>query len=50
MAILQRIKRIRCWWRYAHRESPTIGWFRYDVSGICSDCGKVGDGINRNDD
>lgn len=28
---------------------PTIGYFRYDVGGMCADCGIVGDGINRND-
>lgn len=43
--MMQRIKRIRCWWRYWHRDTPTIGKFRYDVSGICCDCGKVGSGI-----
>ena len=48
--ILRCIKRIRCRWRYAHRESRTIGWFRYDVGGCCSDCGRVGDGFNSQDD
>jgi len=42
--------RIRCWWRGYHCDSPDIGRFRYDVSGICYYCGKVGDGINHNDD
>lgn len=47
---MKSLKRIRCWWRGYHRESPTIGYFRFDVGGMCSDCGKVGDGINHNDD
>ena len=43
-------RRVQCWWRGYHRESPAIGYFRFDVGGMCSDCGKNGDGINHNDD
>lgn len=42
--------RARCWWRGYHCESPTIGYFRFDVGGWCADCGNVSDGINHNDD
>lgn len=44
------IYRVRCWWRGHHRESHTIGYFRFDVGGWCADCGKISDGINHNDD
>jgi len=44
------MKRLWCWWRGYHRETPSIGRFRYDVSGWCCDCGKVGDGVNHDDD
>jgi hypothetical protein len=43
--IKQRLRRIRCWFRGYHVEDPShIGKFRYDVSGMCFDCGKVGTG------
>lgn len=43
--IMQRIRRIRCWWRGYHIGDQTrIYKFRYDVSGMCYDCGKVGSG------
>lgn len=45
MTFMQRLRRIRCWWRYYHRKTPDIGRVRYDQPGICCDCGKVGDGI-----
>lgn len=40
-------KRIRCWFRGHHRSQPfhPYGYFRYDVSGMCCDCGKVGTGV-----
>lgn len=43
--ILRRLRRIRCWWRGWHAEDPAhISKFRYDVSGMCCECGKVGAG------
>jgi hypothetical protein len=45
-----RICRLRCWFRGYHVNSPTIGKFRYDVSGMCFDCGKVGSGIEPDQD
>jgi len=45
MTITQRIRRIRCWLRYYHRNSPEIGRFRYDCPGVCCDCGIVGNGV-----
>jgi len=44
--IVQFIKRIRCWFRGYHVGPPAhIQYkFRYDVSGMCWDCGKVGSG------
>ncbi len=45
MTISQRLARIKCWFRYYHRNSPAIGRFRYDCSGMCCDCGKVGTGV-----
>ena len=46
MTFMQRIRRIRCWWRGYHVGEPKhIQYkFRYDVSGMCHDCGKVGSG------
>ncbi len=44
---MQWLYRIRCWLRYYHCDTPTIGRFRYDVGGWCCYCGKVGDGIKR---
>ena len=42
MTVLQRIRRIRCWWRYYHvGDASHIYKFRYDVSGVCHDCGRV---------
>jgi hypothetical protein len=40
------VKRIWCWWRGYHRETPETGRFRLDVGGWCCDCGKVKDGEN----
>jgi hypothetical protein len=46
MTFKQRIARIKCWWRGYHVADEThVAKFRYDVSGMCHDCGKVGDGI-----
>jgi hypothetical protein len=45
----ERLYRIRCWWRYYHCNTPTIGKFRYDVDGTCCYCGKVGTGIQSYD-
>lgn len=45
MTLKQRLMRCRCWFRGYHCNSPTIGKFRYDVSGICCYCGIVGTGI-----
>lgn len=45
MTFSQRLARIKCWLRYYHRNSPAIGRFRYDCSGMCCDCGKVGTGV-----
>lgn len=42
MTIMQRIKRIRCWFRGHHERGAYR--FRYDVSGICEHCGVVGTG------
>lgn len=40
------LMRIRCWFRGYHvYDAVGIGKFRYDVSGVCHDCGKVGSGI-----
>lgn len=50
LEMMPNLKRLWCWWRGAHRESLTIGWFRYDVGGVCANCGKVNDGVNHNDD
>lgn len=50
MKLSDRLYRIRCWWRGYHCETPDIGRFRYDVSGVCCYCGQVGDGIDPNDD
>ena len=47
---VKQLKRIVCWWRSYHRESPNIGRFCFDGGGWCSDCGKVKDGINHSDD
>jgi len=49
--LVQRIKRIRCWWRGYHVGKPKyIDYkFRYDVHGICWDCGRVGTGISSED-
>jgi hypothetical protein len=45
MTLMQHIRRIRCWWRGYHVCNPNYaGKFRYDVSGMCDDCGKVGTG------
>lgn len=44
-----RIFRFWCWWRGYHREAGQAG-FQYGINGYCDDCGKVGDGINRQDD
>jgi len=45
MTLIQRIRRIRCWWRDYHVGDPAgLYKFRYDVSGICHDCGQVGNG------
>ena len=38
------LRLLRCWWRGYHRSSE-IGRFRFDVSGVCIDCGIVGSGI-----
>ena len=46
---MQRLRRIRCWLRGYHRNSPTIGKFRYDCNGMCCDCGVVGTGISDED-
>jgi hypothetical protein len=44
-SLLQSVKRIRCWWRGWHvHDASHVGKFRYDVSGMCYDCGKVGTG------
>lgn len=40
----QRIARIRCWLRGYHTETPTIGKFGLNASGVCADCGIVGTG------
>jgi hypothetical protein len=44
--LAMRMHRIRCWWRGYHVGAPApIQYkFRYDVSGMCHDCGKVGSG------
>ncbi len=47
MTIIQRIRRIRCWLRGYHRNTPEIGRFRYDMPGICYDCGVVGSGVEQ---
>lgn len=44
VTLIQRIYRIRCWWRDYHCDTPDIGRFRYDVDGNCCYCGKVGTG------
>ena len=50
MTVMQRIKRIRCWFRYYHIHDPGgVYKFRYDVSGMCWDCGKVGSGKKEED-
>lgn len=56
MTFMQRLHRIRCWLRGYHvynkafednagREISRQYPFRYDVDGMCADCGKVGSGI-----
>jgi len=42
------LARIRCWLRGYHVRGR--GKFRYDVSGVCDDCGPVGTGKFSNDD
>jgi len=42
------LKKLRCWFRGYH--VCGLGKFRYDVSGICDDCGKVGTGKFSADD
>lgn len=46
MTAIQSLRRIRCWWRGYHVGEPAaIQYkFRFDVSGMCWDCGKVGSG------
>lgn len=48
MTIKQRWRRLWCWMRGYHVYGRA-GKFRYDVSGVCSDCGPVGTGIMRDD-
>lgn len=44
--MLKRLHRIRCWLRYYHViDASGVAKFRYDVSGMCFDCGKVGTGV-----
>lgn len=44
-SLQQRLRRIRCWCRGYHVGDPNGRYkFRYDVSGTCLDCGKVGTG------
>lgn len=41
----KRVNRIRCMLRGYHVYDATrVGKFRYDVHGMCYDCGKVGTG------
>lgn len=50
MTFRQRLLRIRCWWRNYHVfDSSNVAKFRYDVDGMCNDCGKVGTGEFRAD-
>lgn len=44
MTPMQFIRRIRCWWRGYHVGPPAHiqRKFRFDVHGICHDCGPVG--------
>lgn len=43
--LLPRLLRLRCRLRGYHVSDPRgIGKFRYDISGMCHDCGKVGTG------
>lgn len=45
--ITQRLKRIRCWFRGYHvYDASGVGKFRFDVDGMCFDCGKVGTGTH----
>lgn len=51
-SIMQRIRRIRCWFRGYHVGDPAAHIqykFRYDVDGMCWDCGKVGSGLKWRD-
>lgn len=43
--LIQMLNRFRCWRRGYHvGDASHIYKFRYDVSGMCWDCGKVGSG------
>ena len=43
--IMQKLRRIRCWFRGYHVGDAEGRYkFRYDVHGMCHDCGKVGTG------
>ena len=47
VTLIQRLKRIRCWFRYYHEDG--VYKFRYDGSGYCQHCGKVGSGKRMED-
>jgi hypothetical protein len=43
--LIQRLRRVRCWLRGYHVGDAEGRYkFRYDVHGMCHDCGKVGSG------
>lgn len=47
MTFIQRLYRVRCWFRGYHVRSSLHQFpFRYDCPGVCYDCGTVGSGIS----